>query len=140
VLRLMPLLRDVVVDPDDKSFLENAFVKLRRVLRRSGGYFLRVVGEVLEGVRGPQTASEKLFMEVYARVHELLKDEAVVEGLVKHPEVGVVREGGALYESVKEVAALLEEAKLELISLLSALGHSVDSVREAVDMKLAEVV
>jgi hypothetical protein len=49
-------------------------------------------------------------------------------------------EVGALYESVKEVAALLEEAKLELISLLSTLGHSVDSVREAVDMKLAEVV
>ena len=41
---------------------------------------------------------------------------------------------------MKGVAALLEEARLELISLLSALGHSVDSVREAVDMKLAEVV
>jgi reverse gyrase len=108
VLRLMPLLRDVVVDPDDKSFLENAFVKLRRVLRRSGGYFLKVVGEVLEGVRGPQTASEKLFMEVYARVHELLKDEAVVEGLVKHPEVVVVREGEALYVLIPDAPTYIQ--------------------------------
>ncbi|MEM0086623.1 MAG: reverse gyrase, partial [Zestosphaera sp.] len=108
VVRLVPLLRDAVADLNDKRFLENAFVKLRRVLKRSGNYFLKVINEVLMGERSPQTASEKLFVEVYERVHELLKSQAVVENLIKHPEVVVVSEGGALYVLIPDAPTYIQ--------------------------------
>lgn len=108
VIRLMPLLRDSIVDLNDKRFLENAFVKLRRVLRRSGSYFLKVIDEVLRGERSPQTASERLFMEVYVKVHELLKNQVVIENLIKHPEAVVVSEGGTLYLLIPDAPTYIQ--------------------------------
>ncbi|MEO3994028.1 MAG: reverse gyrase, partial [Desulfurococcaceae archaeon TW002] len=108
VMRLIPLLRDVVTDLSDKRFLENAFVRLRSVLRRSGSYFLKIIDEVLKGERSPQTASEKLFLEVYERVHELLKDQTIVENLIKHPEAIVVSEEGTLYVLIPDALTYIQ--------------------------------
>ena len=108
VLRLIPLLRDAVTDLNEKRFLELAFVRLRRVLRRSGSYFLKVVNEVLRGEKSPETEIEKLFMEVYARVHELLNNQVIVENLTKHPEAVVVSEGEALYVLIPDAPTYIQ--------------------------------
>lgn len=97
VLRLLPLLRWVVADPNDKRFLERAFLKLRRVVRRSGVLFFEVVRELMEGGKAPQNPAEALFVEAYKKVQELLKKPEIVEGLKTHPEVTVVNECGSLY-------------------------------------------
>jgi chromosome segregation ATPase len=48
-------------------------------------------------------------------------------------------EADTLYERVKELTALLEDSKLELIHLLDALGSSVDAIKENVDLRMAKV-
>ena len=108
VIRLMPLLRDAVTDLNDKRFLESAFVRLRRILRRSGSYFFEVIDKVIKGERSPQTAGEKLFMEVYVKVHELLRNQTIIENLIKHPEALIISEKEALYVLIPDAPTYIQ--------------------------------
>lgn len=97
VLRLLPLLRGVVADPGDKRFLERAFLRLRRIVRRSGALFFEDVKELLERGKAPQNPAEVLFVEAYKKVQELLEKPEVLDGLKTHPEVSVVDDHGSFY-------------------------------------------
>jgi chromosome segregation ATPase len=51
----------------------------------------------------------------------------------------LLSETDTLYEEIRELVALLEDSRLELINLLDSLGSSVDTIKENVNLKLAEV-
>jgi chromosome segregation ATPase len=51
----------------------------------------------------------------------------------------LLSETDTLYEEIRELVALLEDSRLELINLLDSLGSSVDTIKENVNLKLIEV-
>jgi len=50
----------------------------------------------------------------------------------------IMNEIAALYNNLKDFAALLEDTRLELVSALDSLTYSVDSYRDAVYLKVLE--
>ena len=108
VLRLLPLLVEVVDDESTRDFLEASLVKLRRALRRAGSLVVERLREVARGVRPPETPAERTFAEVLARVGELVRRRDVIERLTKLPEVAVVEDSGRLYVLIPDAPTYIQ--------------------------------
>ncbi len=107
VLRLLPLLAQVVEDERIRRFLETSSARLRRAVRRGGAPLVRRLREVEKGGR-PGTQVERVFAEALTRVRELVGDGRVLERLTGLPEVAVVREGGRFYVLIPDAPTYLQ--------------------------------
>ena len=108
VLRLLPLLVEVVEDESTRDLLETALVKLRRAIRRAGSIVVEHLREVARGERVPETSVERAFTEVLAKVRELVRRGDVVEKLTKLPEVAVVEDRGRLYVLIPDAPTYIQ--------------------------------
>lgn len=108
VLRLLPLLVEVVEDESVRDFLETSLVKLRRAIRRAGSLVIERLREVARRERPPETSVERTFTEVLAEVGELVRRKDVVEKLTKLPEIAVVEEGGRLYVLIPDAPTYIQ--------------------------------
>ncbi len=108
ILRLLPIVRDAVKDPQEKQDLENIFIKLRRVLRRAGAVFLKASEEVLSGSRKPQTNAEELMLQAYYKLKDLLSREEVISSIKNLTEVSVVEESGSLYVLIPDAPTYIQ--------------------------------
>ena len=97
MLRLLPLLVDVVKSEETRDKLESYLTKLIRAVRRAGIFIIERFREIAKGVREPETAIEKMFAEALGLVKDLIKDPDILNSLTKNPEVTVIEEKGELY-------------------------------------------
>jgi len=108
VLRLLPLLTEVMEEEETRNFLETSLVKLRRTLRKAGPLVAEHLKEVMKGVREPQTQIEKSFAQILAKVRELVEDEEILRKLKTLPEVAVTEEDGRLCVLIPDAPTYLQ--------------------------------
>ncbi|MEM0014397.1 MAG: reverse gyrase [Zestosphaera sp.] len=135
LLRLLPLLRGVVPDADSKRFIERAFLRLRRIVRRSGVLFLEDARKLIEGSKAPQTPGEALFLEAYTRVQELLRKPEVLEGLRNHPEAVVVDGGDSLHLLIPDASTYVQASGRTSRLYLGGISKGL-SIVVATDMRM----
>ncbi|MCD6323650.1 MAG: reverse gyrase, partial [Desulfurococcales archaeon] len=108
VLRLLPIVRDAVEDEDLRRDLEGRNARLRRLLMRGGAALTQTLTSILAGEKGAETRGERLFLETYEKLKELLSKPEVVEGIKHNPNVAVVEDGGELYVLIPDAATYIQ--------------------------------
>lgn len=108
VLRLLVILRGVVSDSNEKNELDKLILTLRKRFRRSLPEALSKAGEVLKGVKPPETLLEKDLLKAYEKIRMYLARSEIIDLIKKHEEVSVVEDGGELYVLIPDVATYLQ--------------------------------
>jgi len=108
VLRLLPLLAEVVEEEQARNLLESSLVRLRRALRRAGPAVVEHLREVMRGTREPQNPLEKSFSQLIARIQELVGEEELRQKLTALPEVAVREEDGRMYLLIPDAPTYLQ--------------------------------
>ncbi len=108
ILRLLPILRDSVTDDELRRKLDTYIVRLRRMLRRAGGYFLQRLNEILSEGKEPRSRLEREFMEAYELVKRLVKDEGIIRRVLENPEIATVKEGDEIYVLIPDAPTYIQ--------------------------------
>ena len=108
VLRLLPLVRSAVEDEELRKRIDRHIARIRRALRRLGGFALQRIDEVLRGEREPETAFEHEFIDALNLLRELVSSNEVLKGVKENPEVAVVEENGELYVLIPDAPTYIQ--------------------------------
>ena len=108
ILRLLPLVRDAVDDDKLKRKIDSYIARIRRTLRRLGGFALQKIDEVLRGERGPESTFEREFIEALNLLKDLISKDKVLNAIKKNPEVAVIEENGELYVLIPDAPTYIQ--------------------------------
>ncbi len=108
ILRLLPIVRDVVSDDELRRKIEGYIARMRRLIRRAGGYVIERLNQILSGEKPPETRGEKEFLEIYSLIKELTQRREVIEAMKKHPEVSIIEENGELYVLIPDAPTYIQ--------------------------------
>ncbi|HDN76239.1 MAG TPA: reverse gyrase, partial [Acidilobales archaeon] len=108
VLRLLPIIRDVVKDDELRRKIEGYIARMRRLIRRAGGYVIERLNQILSGERKAETRGEKEFIEAYNILKELTNRKDIIDALKDHPEVSIIEEEGELYILIPDAPTYIQ--------------------------------
>jgi len=108
ILRLLPIVRDVVSDDELRRKIEGYIARMRRLIRRAGGYVIERLNQILSGEKPPETRGEKEFLEIYNLIKELTQRREIIEAMKKHPEVSIIEEDGELYVLIPDAPTYIQ--------------------------------
>ncbi len=108
VLRLLPLVRDAIVDTEVRKKIEAHIVRLRRLVRRAGPAIMGIFEELLKGEKSPQTSGEKEFLDAFNLIKDLLSNEEVIDSIKRNPNVAVIEQNGELYVLIPDAPTYIQ--------------------------------
>ena len=135
VIRLLPIVRDAVTDEEVRRRIERYMVRIRRLVRRTGGFLLKTLSDVISGAREAKTPVEKEMVEAYNLLKDLLSDSEVVKAIKRNPEVVIIEDGGELYVLIPDAPTYIQASGRTSRLFLGGISKGL-SVVLASDMRL----